>query len=290
MIIHTVAPGDSVYSLSRRYGVPYSEILGANRLDSPDSLVVGQAIVIPGDFWEYAVQSGDSMYSIASRYGLSQSELLRANPGITNPSRLTPGQGIIIPREPPKLGTIYVNGYMLPGIDQTVLQNTLPYLTYLSIFSYEVKPDGSLAAIEDEPLIKAARDAGVAPMMVITNLVEGEGFSGDLAHTILTDEQLQNKLLDNVEKVLKDKNYYGLDIDFEYVKPEDREKYNSFLRKVVSRLRPQGYTITTALAPKLSADQEGTLYVAHDYPVHGELVDHVILMTYEWGYTYGRFR
>jgi spore germination protein len=48
-----------------------------------------------------------------------------------------------------------------------------------------------------------------------------------------------------------------------------------------------GYTITTALAPKTSADQKGLLYEAHDYPVHGALVDHVILMTYEWGYTFG---
>lgn len=47
-----------------------------------------------------------------------------------------------------------------------------------------------------------------------------------------------------------------------------------------------GYTVTTALAPKISAVQQGTLYEAHDYPVHGELADHVIIMTYEWGYTF----
>ena len=43
----------------------------------------------------------------------------------------------------------------------------------------------------------------------------------------------------------------------------------------------------TAIAPKTSAGQVGTLYEAHDYPVHGELVDFVIIMTYEWGYIYG---
>jgi spore germination protein len=56
---------------------------------------------------------------------------------------------------------------------------------------------------------------------------------------------------------------------------------------VTSRLRPLGYIITSALAPKIAADQQGLLYEAHDYPVHGALLDHVILMTYEWGYTYG---
>src|SRR5699024_7237812 len=36
-----------------------------------------------------------------------------------------------------------------------------------------------------------------------------------------------------------------------------------------------------------SSEQEGILYEAHDYRAHGEIVDMVVLMTYEWGYTYG---
>ena len=56
---------------------------------------------------------------------------------------------------------------------------------------------------------------------------------------------------------------------------------------VTERLHSLGYIVTTALAPKTSAGQMGLLYEAHHYPVHGRLADHVILMTYEWGYTYG---
>ena len=58
------------------------------------------------------------------------------------------------------------------------------------------------------------------------------------------------------------------------------------MQRVVDRLHPLGYTVTTALAPKISADQRGLLYEAHDYAFHGATVDHIILMTYEWGYTY----
>ena len=167
-----------------------------------------------------------------------------------------------------------------------VLRKTLPNLTYLSIFSYEVRPDGSLSELSDAPLIEAARSASVAPMMVITNIEEGASFSSQLAGTILGSEEIQNALLDNVVSTLKSKNYYGLDIDFEYIPPADREKYNQFLRKTVERLHPLGYIVVTSLAPKTSAAQAGTLYEAHDYAVHGRLSDHVILMTYEWGYTY----
>jgi spore germination protein len=47
-----------------------------------------------------------------------------------------------------------------------------------------------------------------------------------------------------------------------------------------------GYEISIAVAPKIRANQSGTLYEAHDYPVLGALADHIIIMTYEWGYTY----
>jgi len=287
LIIHTVSPGESVYSIARKYGVPPSGITEANRLPDPDALVVGQALVIPGNFTSHTVSGGDSMFSIARDYGVSLSALLRANPGITNYERLQIGDTVIVPVREPKLGTIYVNGYAFPNIDREVLQDTLPYLTYLSIFSYQVRPDGSLSTINDAPLIEAARRANVAPMMVITNIEEGASFSSALANTILTNEQVQNTLIENVISVLQSKNYFGLDVDFEYIYPEDRENYNNFMRKLSSRLRALGYTLTVALAPKLSADQRGILYEAHDYPVQGALVDHVILMTYEWGYTYG---
>jgi spore germination protein len=282
-----VRRGDDIYRLSRNYGVPASRIIEANRLTNPDSLVVGQALVIPGDISETTVRSGQSLYSIARDYGIGLDTLLRANPGITNPASLQIGQRVVIPAAAPKLGAILVNGYAFPSISRDVLAETLPYLTYLSPFSYQVRPDGSLKVIADTDLIQAARAANVAPMMVITNLEEGAGFSSELANTILTNEQLQNTLIGNIVSTLQEKNYFGLDVDFEYIYPEDRENYNQFMRRVVNVLRPLGYTVTVALAPKSSAGQSGLLYEAHDYAAMGAIVDHVILMTYEWGYTYG---
>lgn len=287
MIIHVVRSGESLYSISRLYNVSPNKIAADNELANPDVLVVGQTLVILEGVRRHTVARGQSFYSIAASYGLTVNELIAANPQITNPALIHPGQILNIPSAARKLGTIEVNGYAFPNISMEVLRKTLPYLTYLSIFSHEVREDGTLRSINDTPLIEAARQARVAPLLVITNLLPGGGFSSDLAHTILSSEQLQDTLLNNVIQTLRTKNYYGLDIDFEYIYPEDRELYNNFLRKAVQRLRPLGYSVTTALAPKISANQQGVLYEAHDYPVHGQLATHSILMTYEWGYTYG---
>lgn len=285
MIIHVVKPGESLYSISKLYGVDMNKIIKDNEIVNPNNLVVGQTIVVLEGNRKHKVMPGQSLYSIAKIYGINTKDLLSANPGLGN--ILMPGQVINIPDRTRKFGTIEVNGYAFPNIDMDVLTKTLPNLTYLSIFSYEVKMDGSFKEVNDLPLIQAAKKFRVAPLMVISNIEEGKGFSSDIAHEILTNNEIQNKLIENVVNVLKEKGYYGLDVDFEYIYPYDRENYIRFLRKISERLKSLGYTLTVALAPKTSAQQKGLLYEAHDYPSIGKYVSHVILMTYEWGYTYG---
>ena len=285
LVIHVVKAGDSLYSISRRYGVPVDKIAADNELNVNQSLVIGQTIVVLLGTRRHTVKAGESLYTIARQYGTTAAAIQTANQ-ITNPAAIQVGTVLTIPSGEGKLGTIEVNGYTFPNIKLDVLRKTLPYLTYVSIFSYEVRPDGSIGTLNDETIIREARAARVAPLMVISNIQEG-GFNSDLARTILTNESVQDTLITNVINNLRAKNYTGLDVDFEYIYPENREDYNNFLRKLSSRLRPLGYTLTTAVAPKTSATQKGLLYEAHDYPVHGALTDHVILMTYEWGHTYG---
>ena len=57
----------------------------------------------------------------------------------------------------------------------------------------------------------------------------------------------------------------------------------NFYEKLKARFKKEGWFISTALAPKTSAEQKGRWYEAHDYKAHGEIVDFVVIMTYEWG-------
>ena len=287
MVIYTVKPGDSAYSIAQKYGVSLTQLMQDNQLSNLLWLPVGLALVIMTEGVSRTVTAGESLYSISRDYEVTIDELLAANPEITDPNKIKAGQIIWIPFPDEDLGVMDVNGYALPSISTVSLDRTLPYLTYISNFSYQVRADGSLIPIEDDRIRQAARAQNVASMMVITNIKEGGSFDSEIAHSILTDQQIQDELLNNIITVLDEKNYFGLDIDFEYILPEDRDNYNEFLRKTVNTLHPLGYIVTTALAPKLSTGQEGLLYEAHDYAVHGQLADHVIIMTYEWGYLYG---
>lgn len=286
LIIYVVKPGDDIFKIAQRFNVSQEKIISDNQLANPENLVVGQTIVIDITSIPHTVTQGQSLYSIARSYRVSLDQIKAANPDIESPYRLEVGQVINVPINSQKLGTIQVNGYAFPNISMDVLEQTLPYLTYLSIFSYQVRPDGTLTPIDDEQLIQAALDAGVAPIMVITNIDESGGFSSDLARSILSDANVRQNLLNNVVTTMQEKNYYGLDIDFEYVYPENGDDYDTFLQETAARMEELGYTLTTAVAPKIRADQPGLLYEAHHYPAHGELANHIIIMTYEWGYRY----
>lgn len=287
LIIYTVKAGDSVYKLATSYGITTNDIVYANQLSNPDRLAIGQALIIPVDYFEYTVKRGDSLYLIARRYNTSISKIMEANPGITVPSTIYIGQNIRIPTNGNILRSVDVNGYAFPNIRQDALDTALPNLSFLSLFSYQIREDGSLVSINDSSLIEKAWNSNVKPFMVITNIGESGGFNSDLVSEVLYNIEIQDILIENVVRILNEKQYAGLDIDFEYIYPSDREAYNSFLEKVSNRIKPLGYILTTAIAPKISATQQGTLYEAHDYPVHGRIADHVIIMTYEWGYTYG---
>jgi spore germination protein len=78
-----------------------------------------------------------------------------------------------------------------------------------------------------------------------------------------------------------------VDVDFEYLPGQLAAAYAAFLRRLGQLLHPQGRFLWAALAPKTSAQQPGLLYEGHDYGAVGAAADAVLLMTYEWGYTFG---
>lgn len=287
MIIYTARSGDTLYSIARDYGLTIGELQRFNGLPDPDRLSVGQDILIPVSDSIHTVSRGESLYSIAIEYGTTVDNIIARNPDLKPPYMIYPGMTLYIPSSTSQKLTIDVNGYAYPSISDATLEATLPFLTYLSIFSHSVNSDGTLNSIDDSRLISTALSRNTRPIMVITNTEEGGGFRSEITNTILNSDSIRQTLIENVVSTAKVKGYKGVDVDFEYIYPDDREKYNEFLSLLRNELDKAGLELSTAIAPKLSADQQGTLYEAHDYAYHGKVADRVIIMTYEWGYLYG---
>lgn len=180
-----------------------------------------------------------------------------------------------------------VNGYAYPSILKETLEWWLPRLSWVAAFSYGFTEDGNLINLEDANLIIPATEAGVRPMMVLTPLDADGNFNDNIAIRVFENPDAQQNLIDNIEANIKNKNMGGVDFDFEYLAADYADDYVELVGRTRGRLRPQGYLTTVALAPKVSTDQPGLLYQGHDYAGMGQAADYCLLMTYEWGYTYG---
>ena len=238
----------------------------------------------------YVVKQGDSVDSIAESQGIPVETLVWANQ-IEYPYRLAVGQALYISdgeigegRRP-----LFSSGYAYPFIDSVVLEDTLPYLSAINVFSYGFTEDGNLVLpmADDAWMIERALQWGVRPVLTLTPLGEDGRFNNNLVSALVRSQENQQRLIWELGRTMQEKGYEGLDIDFEYVLAEDRVEYADFVRRATQVLNIFGYTVTVALAPKTSAQQRGLLYEGIDYRLLGEAANHVMLMTYEWGYSQG---
>lgn len=112
---HTVKRGETIWGISRKYGVGESKLLAANKLNKKHTLRLGQRLLIPVRSTKpgktaqtktpppqkkarttYVVKSGDTIWKIAKRHGVSEKQLLAKNK-LSKKHVIKPGQKLVIP-------------------------------------------------------------------------------------------------------------------------------------------------------------------------------------------------
>ncbi len=238
----------------------------------------------------YVVKPGDTVDRIANSTGVGAEQIIYDNQ-LEYPYGLAVGQALLINDNVRNAGrAISVSGYAYPFIKETVLEQTLPYLSELPVFSYGFTMEGELIPPpygDDEWMIREALRFGTQPILTLTPFGPDGNFNNRLIHSVVNNDAYRDSLIRNLLAVMEEKGYQGVDIDFEYILAEDRDAFSAFVRQVAETMRDAGYHTSVALAPKTSSEQTGLLYEGKDYRALGEAADHVLLMTYEWGYTYG---
>lgn len=238
----------------------------------------------------HVVKQGDTVDTIAAFYGVSPASVIYDNQ-LGYPYALAVGQALLISTSPVSEPTFsaYSGGYAYPFIEEMVLQETLPFLSYLFIFSYGFTTEGELVppTLDDQFMIQWAYRLGARPILTLTPFGPDGMFNNYLITTMVNDEVVKNRLFQNLLAAMNEKGFQGVDVDFEYILSADRVPFADFVADLQNFLTPYGYTVSVALAPKTSDDQPGLLYEGKDYGLLGNAADWVLLMTYEWGYTYG---
>lgn len=238
----------------------------------------------------YVVKEGDTIDAIASAYRTTPEEISYANQ-IPYPYRLAVGQALLL-ESGTSLSTgrsAVANGYAYPYISPWVLRQTLPYLTGMFVFSYGFTVEGELLSPvpSDAWMLETAEEFGRDSILTLTPLGPDGRFSNNLIHGMLENEEGKERLMEELLAEMRRSSFSGVDVDFEYILAEDRDLFTGFVAELTRRMNAEGYRVSVALAPKTSVDQPGLLYEGKDYRGLGEAANEVLLMTYEWGYTYG---
>ncbi|MGI5824262.1 MAG: glycosyl hydrolase family 18 protein [Bacillota bacterium] len=287
MIIHIVQPNDTLSSIARSYGVSIQRIIIDNGLFNLPKLVLGQALIILIPEIVHTVNPGDTLFSIAETYGITYMNLLQKNPALIFNSSIYPGQQLTIAFQNQGNLPIRTYGYVYPHVNDSILKNILPYITSCAVFSYGFRADGTLIPINDQQIIDNCYAFKTAPILLLSSIDENSSFSSGLAGRLFNDLTLQNIVIENLINTMQSKGYLGIDIDFEYIPLTDRDAFVRFVQNITEQMHRYGFTVNVDLAPKTSSEQKGTLYEGHDYAALGQIADTVLIMTYEWGYTYG---
>lgn len=245
----------------------------------------------------YVVQPGDTVDDISRQQNADLDSLIEVNQ-LTRPYRLAVGQSLllsennspdILPPGPGRQQAALRSGYAYPFISAQVLTETLTHMTELAVFSYGFTVSGDLIppALDDQWMAEEALARGVLPTLTLTPLGTDGRFNNMLVSSLVHNPSAQRRLITSLGAVMLEKGYQAVNIDFEYILGEDRNAFTAFVAYAAYALNILGYQVSVALAPKYSDNQQGLLYEGMDYAGLGAAANWVVLMTYEWGYTYG---
>ncbi len=117
---HQVQKGETLYSISRKYGISVGELCSANNISTSSVIKTGQNLKIPTKNSSetknsqkvektdtYIVKKGDTLYGIAKRFGVSVETLTIMNK-MSGSNTIKVGQCLIVPLAPSESKSIEV--------------------------------------------------------------------------------------------------------------------------------------------------------------------------------------
>jgi len=224
MHIHTVKAGESIFGISKEYAVSPLSIIQNNGLENPDSLTVGQKLLILIPSRSYTARSGDTVSSIARRFGIRKNEIYANNPALLGSEKLYEGQPLALRYGDTRIGMAASNGYLFKGCTEEELSRALPYLTYVTVASATADRGGIKKIFDAGWAVDKIRTNGKIPMLRIYDEGDGEIYSNEDACDVYITALIN---LAHAEK------YSGLTLSTpsESVKKDEYEAFIIRLRK-----------------------------------------------------------
>ncbi|QHQ61813.1 LysM peptidoglycan-binding domain-containing protein [Anaerocolumna sedimenticola] len=281
MDIYVVQQDDNISKIAARYGITIERIVKDNGLEYPFNLAIGQALIITFPKQSHIVQEGDTVQSIADSYNVTIMQILRNNPYLTIREPLI-GETLVISYY--TSGSIATNGFSFPYIRIETLVQTLPNLTYLSIFNYTVAEGGQIISYyDDSEIIRTSKDYGVIPLMLLTTLTPQGVPNIEIAFNILLNEEYQERLINEFIDIMKQQGYQGINIVFNFINENNQSLYQNFVQKISNRLQQENFLFFITINYNVQIIDNKISVEQVNFSILSNYVNGIIFLNIIWG-------
>lgn len=152
-------------------------------------------------------------------------------------------------------------------------------IDYLIPFWFGVTERGTLADQADQETLEIIKQLGLPVLAIVHNYSSRQ--YGPLIHRLLTSVGLRQVLIENIVRTMTGYGFQGVNIDFEFVPPEDRYFMTNFMAELYQALKPYGLLVTISVPPQLRDDPNHPFSGAFSYPDLAWYSDQVYVLAYD---------
>ncbi len=155
--------------------------------------------------------------------------------------------------------------------------------TWVSPTWYYVDSDGNI--IEryfDQKFVENAHENNVKVIPLVAN----KGFDPNIVSGIIRNKNVGDKVIDGLLRIVLEKGYDGINIDFEGVPSSDREFFTDFMRRLYYVFHKNGLIVSIDVPAKTREVYEGWSG-AFDYKEISKYTDLFIIMIYDYHWSGG---
>jgi peptidoglycan-N-acetylglucosamine deacetylase len=178
------------------------------------------------------------------------------------------------PRRPPLVFGYYVNWDQASLVS---LRRNLEHLTHLVPQWLCLRNErGDLEDTSDPAVARMARERKLPIIVMVTNYAQG--WQAGRLRRLLRDAEARRSFVDNIYATLVRHRFAGVNVDFEQVAADDRDRLTALMRELAAKLKPAGLLVTQSVPP----DDPG-----YDVQRLAAVNDYIVAMVYDEHYSLG---
>ncbi len=145
-------------------------------------------------------------------------------------------------------------------------------MTGVGPFWYKATKDGSIEAKDSQIVYDSAKNLGLQMYPLITNKTGS-------TEELLGNPEVRSKAIDNIVKLIQEKQYDGINIDFELLPPKQRDNLTSFMAELYPKMKGINKTVIISVFPQVDVAED--VSGAYNYPELAKSSDFLQIMTYD---------